>query len=136
MLAINPREEAAMTADTPGTKFSKAEMQAMRRAARDEAGVLAEFWARIKTLGRKLPFAEDIVAAAYCATDPATPARVKLLIVGALAYFVMPFDGIPDLLPLVGFTDDAAVIAATIAAIRAHMRDEHRERARDFLKPY
>jgi uncharacterized membrane protein YkvA (DUF1232 family) len=133
-LATYPREEAAMTTDTPGTKFSKAEMQAMRRAARDEAGVLAEFWARIKTLGRKLPFAEDIVAAAYCATDSATPARVKLLVVGALAYFVMPFDGIPDFLPLVGFTDDAAVIAATIAAIRAHMKDEHWERARTFLK--
>jgi uncharacterized membrane protein YkvA (DUF1232 family) len=124
-----------MMQDMPGTKFSKAEMQAMRRAARDEAGVLKEFWERIKTLGRKLPFAESIVAAAYCATDPATPARVKLLVVGALAYFVMPIDGIPDILPLVGFTDDAAVIAATIAAIRAHMKDEHWERAKEFLKP-
>jgi uncharacterized membrane protein YkvA (DUF1232 family) len=122
-----------MSQDRPGTGFSKAEMQAMRRAARDESGVLAEFWARIKTLGRKLPFAEDIVATAYCASDPATPARVKLLIVGALAYFVMPFDAIPDFLPLVGFTDDAAVIAATIAAIRAHMRDDHWEKAREFL---
>jgi uncharacterized membrane protein YkvA (DUF1232 family) len=122
-----------MSQDRPGTGFSKAEMQAMRRAARDESGVLAEFWARIKTLGRKLPFAENIVAAAYCASDPATPARVKLLIVGALAYFVMPFDGIPDFLPLVGFTDDAAVIAATIAAVRAHMRDDHWEKAREFL---
>jgi uncharacterized membrane protein YkvA (DUF1232 family) len=122
-----------MSQDRPGTGFSKAEMQAMRRAARNESGVLAEFWARIKTLGRKLPFAEDIVAAAYCASDPATPARVKLLIVGALAYFVMPFDAIPDFLPLVGFTDDAAVIAATIAAIRAHMRDDHWEKAREFL---
>ena len=122
-----------MAQDRPGTGFSKAEMQAMRRAARDESGVLAEFWARIKTLGRKVPFAEDIVAAAYCASDPATPSRVKLLIVGALAYFVMPFDAIPDFLPLVGFTDDAAVIAATIAAVRAHMRDDHWEKAREFL---
>jgi uncharacterized membrane protein YkvA (DUF1232 family) len=122
-----------MTMNAPGTKFSKAEMEAMRRASRDEAGVLSEFWARIRTLGRKLPFAEDIVAAALCATDPATPSRVKLLIVGALAYFVMPFDGIPDFLPIIGFTDDAAVIAATIAAIRAHMTDEHWARAREFL---
>ena len=122
-----------MAQDRPGTGFSKAEMQAMRRAARDESGVLAEFWARIKTLGRKVPFAEDIVAAAYCASDPATPSRVKLLIVGALAYFVMPFDAIPDFLPLVGFTDDAAVIAATIAAVRAHLREDHWEKAREFL---
>jgi uncharacterized membrane protein YkvA (DUF1232 family) len=122
-----------MAEERPGTQFSKAEMQAMRRAARDESGVLTEFWERIKKLGRKLPFAEDIVAAAYCAADSGTPSRVKLLIIGAIAYFVMPFDGIPDFLPMVGYTDDAAVIAATIAAIRAHMREEHRERAREFL---
>ena len=122
-----------MTSDRPGSKFSRAEIAAMRRAARDESGVLAEFWQRIKRFGRKLPFAEDIVAMAYCATDPATPSRVKLLIVGALAYFVMPFDAIPDLLPLIGFTDDAAVIAATIAAIRAHMQDGHWQQARAFL---
>jgi uncharacterized membrane protein YkvA (DUF1232 family) len=121
--------------DMPGTKFTKAEMEAMRRASRDEAGVLAAFWERIRKIGRNLPFAEDIVAAALCATDPATPSRVKLLIVGALAYFVMPFDGIPDFLPLMGFSDDAAVLAATIAAIRMHMKDEHWEKARSFLAP-
>ncbi len=121
--------------DMPGTRFSKAEMASMRRAARDEAGVVAEFWSRIKALGRKVPFAESIVAAAYCASDPATPTRVKALIVGALAYFVMPFDGIPDILPILGFTDDAAVIAATIAAIRLHLSDAHWEKARQFLAP-
>jgi uncharacterized membrane protein YkvA (DUF1232 family) len=122
-----------MNQHMPGTKFSKAEIEAMRRASRDEAGVLSEFWQRIRALGRKVPFAEDIVAAALCATDPATPSRVKLLVVGALAYFVMPFDAIPDILPIIGFTDDAAVIAATIAAIRVHMKDEHWEKAREFL---
>lgn len=120
--------------DTPGTRFSKAEMHAMRRAARDEAGVLTEFWGLIRKLGRKLPFAEDVVAAAYCATDPATPSRVKLLVLGGLAYFVMPFDGIPDILPFIGFSDDAAVIAAVIAAIRMNMKDEHWQKAKEFLK--
>lgn len=117
----------------PGTRFTEAEIRAMRRAARDEEGVFAAFWDKIRDLGRKLPFAESIVAAAYCAGDPATPARVKLLIVGALAYFVMPFDGVPDLLPILGFTDDAAVLAATIAAVRAHLTEAHFARAREFL---
>jgi uncharacterized membrane protein YkvA (DUF1232 family) len=117
----------------PGTEFSKAEIEAIRRAARDETGVFRDFWERIRSLGRKLPFADDIVAIAFCATDPATPSRVKLLIVGALAYFVMPFDAIPDFLPIIGFTDDAAVIAATIAAVRKHLREEHWEKARAFL---
>lgn len=115
-------------------RFSAAEMKAMRRAARDESGVLTDFWSKIKRLGRNLPFAEDIVAAAYCASDPATPARVRFMILGGLAYFVLPFDGIPDFLPLVGFTDDAAVIGAVIAAVRMHMRAEHKDRAREFLE--
>jgi uncharacterized membrane protein YkvA (DUF1232 family) len=123
-----------MMFETPGTRFSKAEMEAMRPAAQEEDGVMREFGGRIRKLGRKVPFAEDIVAAALCATDPGTPSRVKLLVLGALAYFVMPFDGVPDLLPLIGFGDDAAVIAATLAAIRAHMKDEHWARAREFLK--
>lgn len=121
--------------DRPGTRFSKAEIESMRRAARDEAGIFSEFWARFKSVGRKLPFAEDMLAAVYCALDPGTPTRVRALVVGAIAYFVMPIDGIPDILPMIGFTDDAAVIAATIAAIRAHMQPEHREKAREFLKP-
>jgi uncharacterized membrane protein YkvA (DUF1232 family) len=124
-----------MATDRPGTRFSKAEMQAMRRAARDESGVLGEFWSLIKRLGRSVPFAEDIVATAYCASDPATPSRVRLMILGGLAYFVLPFDGIPDFLPLIGFTDDAAVIAAVVAAVRMHLTDDHRARAKEFLKP-
>jgi uncharacterized membrane protein YkvA (DUF1232 family) len=127
-----PRDNS--TPERAGTRFSKAEMNAMRRAAMDETGVLNAFWARIKKFGRNLPFAKDIVAAAYCALDPATPTRVKALILGALAYFVMPIDGIPDILPLIGFTDDAAVIAATIAAVRAHMQPTHWQKAEDFLK--
>jgi len=122
-----------MAHERPGTRFSKAEIEAMRRATRDETGILAEFWALMKRVGRRIPFAEDVVAAAYCAMDPATPARVRLLILGGLAYFVLPFDGIPDMLPLIGLTDDAAVMAAVIAAVRMHMRPDHAERARDFL---
>jgi uncharacterized membrane protein YkvA (DUF1232 family) len=122
------------TSERPGTRFSKAEMEAMRRAARDESGILGAFWARMRATGRKLPFAKDMIAVVYCALDPATPSRVKLLILGAIAYFIMPFDGIPDILPLLGFTDDAAVIAATIATVRSQMRDEHWEKAEDFLQ--
>jgi uncharacterized membrane protein YkvA (DUF1232 family) len=133
MFGKNSGDDAAF--DRPGTRFSKAEIKAMRRASRDETGILRDFWERIQSIGRNLPFAMDIVAAAYCALDPVTPVRVKALVVGALAYFVMPIDGIPDFLPFIGFSDDAAVIAATIAAIRAHMLPEHWEKAEAFLRP-
>jgi uncharacterized membrane protein YkvA (DUF1232 family) len=52
------------------------------------------------------------------------------VLVGALAYFVMPADLMPDILPLIGFSDDAAVIAAALAAVTRSIKPEHRERAR------
>ncbi len=114
--------------------FTKAEIEAMRRAAQDESGIRHDFWAKLKRVGRRVPFAEDLVAAYFCTLDPATPKRVKLVLLGAIAYFVLPFDGLADFLPLLGFTDDAAVIAAAIAQVAGSITDEHREKARGVLK--
>ena len=113
--------------------FSEAEMKAARRALRDEEGVLREVLALVKKLARALPFAEDALAAYHCVRDPATPTRVRLILMAALAYFVMPLDAIPDYIPLLGFTDDAAVLATAIAAVKNAMTPEHRTKARETL---
>ena len=90
--------------------------------------VKAGFWPVFKRAIGQLPFARDVVAAFYCAFDPATPKRVRAILLGALAYFVLPFDAIPDFLAVVGFSDDVAILAAAIAAVRAHMKPEHFEK--------
>lgn len=113
--------------------LSKSEMEAIRRAARDEAGILSEVLAMMRRLARSLPFAEDVLAAYVCVRDPATSRRVKLTLLAALAYLVMPIDGIPDFLPLLGFGDDAAVIATAIATVRGAITPEHRAEARTML---
>jgi uncharacterized membrane protein YkvA (DUF1232 family) len=114
--------------------FTKAEIAAMRRAARDESGVRRDFWAKLKRVGRRIPFAEDLVAAYFCTLDASTPSRVKLVLLGAIAYFVLPVDGIADFLPLLGFTDDAAIIAAALAQVAGSITEEHRAKAREVLK--
>jgi uncharacterized membrane protein YkvA (DUF1232 family) len=81
-----------------------------------------------------VPFAEDVVAAYYCAFDPATPLKVKGILLGALAYFILPFDVIPDVLLGLGFTDDMAVLYAAISMIRSNMTQYHRDRAKDTLE--
>ena len=81
-----------------------------------------------------LPFAEDLLAAYYCAFDHATPVQVKATLVGALAYFVLPFDVIPDMMPVLGFTDDAAILATAIRLVATHITEDHREAARAALK--
>jgi uncharacterized membrane protein YkvA (DUF1232 family) len=103
------------------------------RAAEDEATVRAWFWTKVKGVAAKLPFIEDLLAAYYCAFDRNTPLQVKAMLVGALAYFVLPFDAVPDMMPLLGFTDDAAVLATAVKLVADHMRPEHREAARRAL---
>ncbi|MEX0693831.1 MAG: YkvA family protein [Rhodospirillales bacterium] len=85
-----------------------------------------------RTLGR-VPFTDDAVAAYYCATDPVTPNRVRVTLMAALAYFVMPFDMLPDFIAMLGFTDDAAVFWAAWRSVSGHVTDAHRARARALL---
>jgi uncharacterized membrane protein YkvA (DUF1232 family) len=113
--------------------FSKAEMDAMRMAARDEEGLKRRFWDKLRRVAGKIPFAEDLVAAFYCATDSKTPNRVKLILLGAIAYFVFPMDAVSDFLPLLGFADDAAVLAAAITQVAGSITDEHRAKAQETL---
>lgn len=113
--------------------FSREEMEAIRKSLRDEAKFGSDFMARLKRVAKRIPFAEDLLAAWFCARDPATPRRVRLTLLAALGYFVLPIDAIPDIMPLIGFTDDAAVIAAAIAAVAGSITIEHRERAKQAM---
>lgn len=80
-----------------------------------------------------IPFAKDLLAAAYCAVDGKTPAKVRLILGGALAYFILPIDFVPDFIVGLGFTDDAAVLATAIRSVMKHMTPEHRAQAEDTL---
>ncbi len=101
--------------------------------AREKARVRSEFWPKLRRFAAQLPFAEDLLAAYFCAFDRNTPRRVQVALIGALAYFVLPFDFVPDMLPLVGFTDDAAVLATAIRRVAVHITPRHREAARRVL---
>ncbi|MFC7052342.1 YkvA family protein [Hansschlegelia quercus] len=95
--------------------------------------VKRDFWPTLRRVARSVPFAEDAVAAYYCAFDRETPFHVRATLVAALAYFILPFDAVPDFIPVAGFVDDASVLAAALASIRMHMTDKHRDAARRAL---
>ena len=98
--------------------------------ARDLDSLRKRFWAKIKRVAVSLPFAEELLAAYYCAFDSQTPRHVQAALLGAIAYFILPFDFIPDLLPVLGFTDDAAVLATALRMVSTHIRPDHRDAAR------
>jgi uncharacterized membrane protein YkvA (DUF1232 family) len=100
------------------------------RMARDEETVRRGFWRKAKKLAARLPFVEDLFAAYYCAFDRDTPLQVKAALIGALAYFVLPFDMVPDMMPMLGFADDAAVLATALRLVASHLRPEHRAAAK------
>ena len=103
------------------------------KLARDRQQVRRGFWTKArKTLGR-VPFSEEAVAAFYCATDSATPLTIRATLFGALAYFVLPFDIIPDVILGLGYTDDAAIMIAAFTAARVHITEAHRAKARAWL---
>ena len=101
--------------------------------AKDRESVRRRFWIKLKRVVAKLPFAEDLLSAYYCAFDKETPRHVQAALLGAIAYFILPFDFIPDMLPVLGFTDDAAVLAMAIKLVSSSILPEHRDAARDAL---
>ena len=98
-----------------------------------EQRVKAGFWSTVKKSAGRVPFMEDVVASYYCVLDPATPARVRGVLLAALAYFVLPLDSIPDFIVGFGFTDDIAVLAAALAAVRGSLSAVHYAAARKAL---
>jgi uncharacterized membrane protein YkvA (DUF1232 family) len=103
------------------------------RLRRDEARVRQGFWRKLAHHADKVPFLDEALAGYYCAIDRRTPLAAKAVLMAALAYFVLPGDLVPDLIPALGFTDDAAVIYAALRAVGSQITGEHREKSRAAL---
>ena len=94
-----------------------------------ERFVADQFWPKMKRYLAQIPFAKDLTSAYYAATDPETPLSVRVSLLAALAYFIIPTDAIADFIPGIGFIDDAATLAATMQLVMIYITPEHRKRA-------
>lgn len=72
----------------------------------------------------------EAMKAWHVTQDPATPTAAKAALYGALAYFVLPTDAIPDILPFVGFGDDMAALGTALYVANAYVTDDIVRRAR------
>ena len=96
-------------------------------AARDREELVRDgFWDKVRKTAGKLPFVEDAVAAYFCAKDPKAPASVKAAILGALAYFVLPVDFVPDFIVGLGYNDDAAVLYGVLKLVHTNISHAHK----------
>jgi uncharacterized membrane protein YkvA (DUF1232 family) len=104
-----------------------------RRITADEAGLRRTFWRKLLREAASIPFLEEVLTAYYCAFDRKTPLYVKVVLIGAMIYFVVPDDVIPDSLSLIGLADDAAVLTLAFKAVSSHIKPEHRQAAKQML---
>lgn len=114
--------------------FDSADITTPETVDRNEETVRKGFWSKLKLNLARIPLADQVVAAYYAAFDPATPIRTKAMLLAALAYFILPFDVIPDFILGFGFTDDMTVLLTAFGLIRTHVSDVHRERAKETVE--
>ncbi|MFW6027243.1 MAG: YkvA family protein [bacterium] len=100
---------------------------------RNERFVRDRLWPKLRRVIGAVPFVDELLAAYFCAIDPATPNRVRGILLAALVYFIVPMDLIPDIILSLGFTDDATVLTAALAIVGSHITDTHRKQAADAL---
>lgn len=110
----------------------------MSNASSDYSSNYSEngFWGKLRKVMRKVGYGtlEQALKLYYAARDPDTPTWAKGVIYSALGYLISPIDGIPDAIPVVGYSDDVAVLGAAIATVAAYIKDEHVTSARDQLR--
>lgn len=95
----------------------------------------ASFWTKVKDFAAVA--GKNVIEKAlwlfYAAQKPETPLWAKTVAYSALGYFISPLDAIPDVTPIMGFSDDLAVLIAALAAIAMFIDDEVKELALDRL---
>ena len=96
----------------------------------------SSLWEKIKNFGKKAgcEVIGKVVLLYNVAKDPDTPLSAKGLIYGALGYFIMPLDAIPDITPVVGFSDDLTALATAITMVAMSIKDKHKEDAEEKLE--
>ena len=67
----------------------------------------------------------------HCLKDADTPKWAKTVIIGAIGYFIAPIDALPDITPLIGYTDDLGALAGALAAVAAHVKPSHKKKAKE-----
>ncbi len=93
------------------------------------------FWRKISRFAKTA--GKDVVEKAlwlhYAAQRPDTPAWAKATIYGALTYFILPSDAVPDIIPLTGYSDDIGILAVAVATIAAYIDSDVKNEAAETL---
>ncbi len=90
------------------------------------------FWKKVKHVAKQA--GQSVIYASlllfYVLQKPDVPKRVKIIVIGALAYFIAPIDAIPDFVAGVGYTDDLGALMAALLQASLYVNDDVKDKAR------
>ena len=94
------------------------------------------FWKKLKGFAGKAGIKVVYLALLlyYMLVDEAVDLKSRLTIAAALGYFIFPFDILPDLLPIIGFTDDLSVLMFALSVVKGKINETHRLKARNTME--
>ena len=74
------------------------------------------FWSKVTTVAKKAGIKVIYMALLlyYALDSTSLSVKDRALIIGALGYFILPLDLVSDLMPAIGFLDDAAILLAIV----------------------
>ncbi|MBO0961724.1 DUF1232 domain-containing protein [Neobacillus sp. MM2021_6] len=97
-----------------------------------------KFWDKLKKFGKKA--GSSVVYAVlllyFTLQKPEIPVRAKAIIMGALGYFILPFDLIPDFAVGVGYTDDLGALGVALFQVAMYIDDDIKNKAKEKLKDW
>lgn len=97
-----------------------------------------KFWEKLKKFAKKA--GSSVVYAVlllyYTLQKKEVPMKVKAVIIGALGYFILPIDLIPDMFVGIGFTDDLGALGVALFQVALYVDDHVKQQAKDKLKDW
>lgn len=98
----------------------------------------SKFWRKLSRFGRQagIQVTYSALLLFYAYQRKETPSWAKRLVLGILGYLILPIDGLPDLTPILGYTDDLGMLSFGLVAIAAHVNTDVKDKARVRLKDW
>ena len=104
------------------------------RGSYSERGLMNKLSTMARKAGIKAVYA--VLLLYYALQSPNTSTKDKSIIYGALGYFILPLDLVPDFIPLAGFGDDLGALIWALSRVLANITDEVRQQARLKLRDW
>ena len=125
------RNENTIDLEYDGTGYKKADVDRFAKNY-SERGLFDKITDSVKSAGLALIY--KALQLFYVAKNPNVPMKIRAAIIAPLGYFISPIDFIPDITPLIGFTDDAGIIAVAMVIAHAYIDEDVKRSAKEKIR--